>query len=33
VKVLGAYAITYWADHPVNEVKVIRIELADGRSS
>lgn len=29
IKVLGHYALTYWADHAVREVKVIKIELAD----
>lgn len=29
VKVIGRYALTYWADHPANEVKVTKIELAD----
>ncbi len=25
------YALTYWADHPVKEVKVVRFEKADRR--
>ena len=25
----GDYALTYWADHAVNEVKVTKIEKAD----
>lgn len=29
IKVVGKYALTYWADHAVKEVKVTRIELAD----
>lgn len=29
IKVLGDYALTYWADHAVKEVKVIKIEKAD----
>lgn len=29
IKVIGQYAITYWADHPVREVKVTDIRLAD----
>ena len=29
IKVIGKYALTYWADHAVKEVKVTRIELAD----
>ena len=29
IKIIGKYALTYWADHAVKEVKVTRIELAD----
>ena len=29
IKVIGKYALTYWADHAVKEVKVTRIEPAD----
>jgi len=29
VKIVGRYAITYWADHAVKEVKVLHIQLAD----
>ena len=29
IKILGGYAITYWADHAVREVKVTKIEKAD----
>jgi mRNA-degrading endonuclease RelE of RelBE toxin-antitoxin system len=29
IKILGDYAVTYWADHPVKEVKVTKIEKAD----
>lgn len=29
IKIIGDYAITYWADHAVKEVKVTRIEKAD----
>jgi hypothetical protein len=29
IKILGDYALTYWADHAVKEVKVIKIEKAD----
>jgi hypothetical protein len=29
IKIIGAYALTYWADHAVKEVKVTRIERAD----
>jgi hypothetical protein len=29
VKVIGKYAVAYWADHAVREVKVLRLELAD----
>ena len=31
IKVLGGYALSYWVDHAVREVKVIKIELADRR--
>jgi hypothetical protein len=31
IKIVGKYALTFWADHPVSEVKVIRIEKADRR--
>lgn len=29
IKVIGDFALTYWADHAVKEVKVIKIEAAD----
>ena len=29
VKVVGRYAVTWWADHPVREIKVTHIQLAD----
>lgn len=29
VKVIGRYAITFWADHAVSEIKVTHIKLAD----
>lgn len=29
VKILGRFAITFWADHPVSEVKVTHIQPAD----
>jgi mRNA-degrading endonuclease RelE of RelBE toxin-antitoxin system len=29
IKVIGKYALTYWADHAIKEVKVTKIELAD----
>jgi hypothetical protein len=29
VKILGQYALTFWADHPVREVKVTKIVRAD----
>jgi len=29
VKIIGRYAITYWADHAVSEIKVTHIKLAD----
>jgi len=29
VKVVGRYAVTFWADHAVSEIKVTHIKLAD----
>ena len=29
IKVVGKFALTYWADHAVKEVKVTKIEKAD----
>jgi hypothetical protein len=29
VKIVGGYAITYWADHAVSEIKVTHIKSAD----
>ena len=29
IKIIGKYALTYWADHAVKEVKVTKIEEAD----
>ena len=29
VKIVGRFAITFWADHPVSEVKVTHIKPAD----
>lgn len=29
IKIVGEYALTYWADHAVKEIKVTRIEKAD----
>jgi hypothetical protein len=29
IKIIGKWALTFWADHAVAEVKVIRIEKAD----
>lgn len=29
VKVIGRYAVTFWADHAVSEVKVTHIKSAD----
>jgi hypothetical protein len=29
VKMIGRYALTYWADHPVSEIKVTHIKSAD----
>jgi mRNA-degrading endonuclease RelE of RelBE toxin-antitoxin system len=31
IKIVGKYALTFWADHPASEVKVVRIEKADRR--
>ena len=33
IKIVGDYALTYWADHPVKEVKVTRIEKLTGIDS
>ncbi|HTV40191.1 MAG TPA: hypothetical protein VMF08_06435 [Candidatus Sulfotelmatobacter sp.] len=29
VKIVGGYAVSYWADHPVSEIKVTHIKSAD----
>jgi hypothetical protein len=29
IKIIGAYAVSFWADHAVKEVKVVKIEKAD----
>jgi hypothetical protein len=29
IKIIGNYAITYWADHAAREVKVINVQSAD----
>ena len=29
IKILGDYALTFWADHAVREVKVTKVEKAD----
>jgi hypothetical protein len=29
VKVVGRYAVTFWADHAVSEIKVTHIKSAD----
>ena len=31
IKIVGDYALTYWADHAVREVKVTKVEKADRR--
>ena len=31
IKIIGGYALTFWADHAVKEVKITRIERADHR--
>ena len=28
-KIIGNYALTYWADHAVKEIKVVKVEKAD----
>ena len=29
VKLVGRYALTFWADHAVSEIKITHIQLAD----
>jgi hypothetical protein len=29
IKIVGQYAVTYWADHPVKAVMIIGVRLAD----
>jgi mRNA-degrading endonuclease RelE of RelBE toxin-antitoxin system len=29
IKIIGDYALTFWADHAVKEIKVTKIEKAD----
>jgi hypothetical protein len=29
IKVLGSYAVTFWADHPAREIKITDIRSAD----
>jgi hypothetical protein len=29
IKIIGNFALTYWTDHAVKEVKVTRVERAD----
>ena len=29
IKVVGEYAVTFWADHPAKEIKIIDIRSAD----
>jgi hypothetical protein len=31
IKIIGKFALTFWADHSVEEVKVIQVDVADGR--
>ncbi len=31
IKILGDYALTFWANHAVREVKVTKVEKADQR--
>ena len=28
IKIVGRYAVTYWADHPVKEIKVVHVQIA-----
>ena len=30
VKIIGAHAVTFWADHAAKEIKVIQVQLTDG---
>jgi hypothetical protein len=30
IKIVGKWAVTYWTDHPAKEVKIERIDRADG---
>jgi hypothetical protein len=30
VKIIGAHAVTFWADHSAKEIKVIQVQLTDG---
>jgi hypothetical protein len=29
IKLVGSYALTFWADHAVKEIKVVNVEKAD----
>ena len=29
IKIVGRYAVTYWADHPIKAVMIVDIRLAD----
>lgn len=29
IKILGSYAVTYWVDHPVKEIRITDIRSAD----
>lgn len=29
VSVIGHYAVLFWADHPVKEIKIVELRLAD----
>jgi hypothetical protein len=31
MKIIGKYALTFWADHAAGEIKVLRIEKADSK--
>lgn len=30
VKIIGAFAVTFWADHAAKEIKVIHVQPTDG---
>ena len=32
IKVIGRFAVAYWSDHPVQEVRIVDVVRADGPS-